>query len=69
MTGAIEARGHALGEARAAAQRTAIAARINAEVPGVRAGVNSDGVTIEGRRLLRRWLNDARLRTSVGGGA
>ena len=53
MTGAIETRGHALGEARAATRRAAIAARINAEVPGVRASVSGDGVAV-GRELCRR---------------
>lgn len=59
MRGVLE-RGRALGE-RAAARRREIVLAEALEVPGVRAVVEGDAVVIEGRALLDRWVEDARL--------
>ncbi|AUW59215.1 hypothetical protein C1T17_15080 [Sphingobium sp. SCG-1] len=59
VRGVLE-RGVALGE-RAAVRRRAIVLAEALEVRGVRAGLEGDAVVIEGRALLDRWVEDARL--------
>lgn len=59
MRGVLE-RGRALGE-RAAARRREIVLAEALDVPGVRAVVEGDAVVIEGRALLDRRVEDARL--------
>lgn len=66
MMAALEARGRALCERRADAVRGDVVARV-AAMPGLRAGIAGETVVIEGRALVRRWIEDAGLRTSIGG--
>lgn len=46
---------------------TGIAGELDA-IAGITASEERDAVVIAGRGLLRRWLNDARLRFAIGGG-
>lgn len=57
----LTARAAALGE-QAAAQRRRMLADELAGVPGVSAVIEGDGVMLNGRGLMRRLADDARLR-------
>lgn len=56
----VSKRGLALGERAAALRREAVLADAR-EVPGISASITGDDVVIEGRALLDRWVDDARL--------
>lgn len=58
---ALKRRAARIGEARAERVRAGIAAEA-AALPGVRAHVEGEGVVLEGRGLLERWLRDAHFR-------
>ncbi|MGK2911825.1 MAG: hypothetical protein ACSLE1_18775 [Sphingobium sp.] len=59
-------RGVALGERVAARRRERVLAEAR-ELPGVSAAIVGEDVVIEGRALLGRWVEDARLFYSLIG--
>ena len=62
----LEERGAAM--ARGAQRRTVerIVSRIRETVPWIRVEAEGDRVVMSGRRLVRRWLNEASLRFITG---
>ena len=64
---AVLERGVALGEAAADRRRAVVLAEARA-VPGVSVRQEGEDVVIEGRDLLRRWVEDVRLRYIGRGG-
>ncbi|WP_246586963.1 hypothetical protein [Stakelama flava] len=64
MFEALEAHVARRAEVRAEMAAERIAASIH--VPGVQAETTQGGVVLSGRGLMRRWINDARLRWIAG---
>ncbi len=58
---AILERGQAIGERAADRLRDRVAAEAR-DVPGVTVSTEGDAIVIEGRALLDRWVEEARLR-------
>lgn len=58
---AVLERGQAIGERAAARLRDRVAAEAR-DVPGVTVTTEGDAIVIEGRALLDRWVEEARLR-------
>lgn len=58
---AVAARGRAIGDRAADRLRDRVAAEARM-VPGVTVSTEGDAIVIEGRALIDRWVEDARLR-------
>lgn len=65
MLNALQARGIVAGEKATREMTARLAGQIAAEWPDLRVEAMPDGVTIEGRGLTRRMIDDAALRHPV----
>ena len=62
LLGKVDERGAAMARADVERRMAAVEADFRAAVPGTRVERQGDSVSVTGADLLRRWLDDARLR-------